>query len=213
MTTILTNRQEAGKLLALRLASYSQKPDVIVLGLPRGGVPVAAVIADFLCAPLDICLVRKLGVPSQRELAMGAIATGGVIIINQNIVTSCQVTPAMLEEVKTEELRELQRREQLYRGNRPDYNLNQQKVIIVDDGIATGATILAAIKAIKQQKPKEIIIATPVVSGAVCSQLEPEVNNIIALLKPKQLNSISAWYLDFTQVTDKEVCDLLSHRS
>jgi putative phosphoribosyl transferase len=213
MTTILTNRQEAGKLLALRLASYSQKPDVIVLGLPRGGVPVAAVIADFLCAPLDICLVRKLGVPSHRELAMGAIATGGVTIINQNIVTSCQVTPAMLEEVKTEELRELQRREQLYRGNRPDYNLNQQKVIIVDDGIATGATILAAIKAIKQQKPKEIIIATPVVSGAVCSQLEPEVNNIIALLKPKQLNSISAWYINFTQVTDREVCDLLSHRS
>lgn len=213
MTTILTNRQEAGKLLALRLASYSQQPDVIVLGLPRGGVPVAAVIADFLSAPLDICLVRKLGVPSHRELAMGAIATGCVTIINENIVASCQVTPAMLEEVKREELQELQRREQLYRGDRSTPNLNQQRVIIVDDGIATGATILAAIKAIKQQKPKEIIIATPVLCAAVCSQLEPEVNNIIALLKPKQLNSISAWYLDFTQVTDREVCDLLSHQS
>jgi putative phosphoribosyl transferase len=213
MTTILANRQEAGRLLSLRLANYYQQPDVIVLGLPRGGVPVAAAIASNLLLPLDICLVRKLGVPSHRELAMGAIATGGITILNRGIIESCQVTPKMIEEVKTRELEELHRREQLYRGDRPYPQLEQQKVILVDDGIATGATIQAAITSIKHQQPQEIIIATPIICNTIFSQLQPKVDNIICLIKPPYLDSISSWYNDFTQVTDAEVCYLLSQLS
>lgn len=213
MTAILANRQEAGKLLSLRLATYYQQPDVIVLGLPRGGVPVAAAIAKSLCLPLDICLVRKLGLPSHRELAMGAIATDGITILNPRVIESFQVTPRMIEEVKARELAELQRREQLYRGDRPYPQLEQQKVIIVDDGIATGATIQAAITAIKYQQPREIIIATPIICTTVLSQLERHVNSIISLLKPEYLDSISSWYVDFSQVTDAEVCHLLSQFS
>lgn len=213
MTAILANRQEAGRLLSLRLANYYQQPDVIVLGLPRGGVPVAAAIASNLLLPLDICLVRKLGVPSHRELAMGAIATGGITILNTAIIESSHVTPRMIEEVKTRELEELHRREKLYRGDRPYPQLQQKKVILVDDGIATGATIQAAITSIKHQQPQEIIIATPIICDTIFSQLQPKVDSIICLLKPPYLDSISSWYTDFTQVTDTEVCYLLSQLS
>lgn len=213
MTAILANRQEAGRLLSLRLANYYQQPNVIVLGLPRGGVPVAAAIASNLSLPLDICVVRKLGVPSHPELAMGAIATDGITVLNPSIIKSCSVTPKMIEEVKTRELQELHRREQLYRGDRPYPQLAQQKVIIVDDGIATGATMEAAITSIKHQQPQKIIIATPIICDKVFSQLQCKVDRIISLLKPQSLDSISYWYANFNQVTDAEVCHLLSQTS
>jgi len=210
MRTIIANRQEAGKLLSLRLANYSQQPDVIVLGLPRGGVPIAHTIAQNLSLPLDICLVRKLGVPSHKELAMGAISTGDVMIINYNIVKAYRISSDAIDQVVQTERQELQRRERVYRGERPLPILTGKKVILVDDGIATGSTVLAAITAIKKQNPQEIIIATPIISDPVASQLQSEVNAIVSLVKPHNLDSISSWYEDFTQVTDAEVCQLLA---
>ncbi|ELR99407.1 phosphoribosyltransferase [Gloeocapsa sp. PCC 73106] len=206
----LTNREEAGKLLALRLNAYAQQPEVIVLGLPRGGVPVAFSIAQTLKLPLDICLVRKLGVPEREELAMGAIATGDVTIINHNIVNSLGVTNEILDQVIQSERQELQRREQVYRGDRPYLKLQNQTVILVDDGIATGSTMLAAIQAVNQQKPQLIVVATPIVFASACSQLQTQISQLICLIKPKMLYSISCWYEDFTQVSDAEVCYYLS---
>lgn len=206
----LSNRSEAGKLLALRLTSYHKNPNVIVLGLPRGGVPVAYQVAKSLGVPLDICLVRKLGVPQREELAMGAIATGDVQILNQEIIDSLEITPEIINEVVEKETQELKRREQAYRGDRPLPSLENRIVILVDDGIATGSTMLAAIQAVKQQNPQKIVVAVPVALGEVCSILKPYVDQIVCLIRPRVLHSISSWYQDFKQVRDYEVCYLLS---
>jgi predicted phosphoribosyltransferase len=202
-----------GQLLAKKLTTYANRSDVIVLGLPRGGVPVAFEIAKKLNLPLDICLVRKLGVPGREELAMGAIASGGVRVINRDVVGWLHLPPQVIEGVAVEEQRELERRDRAYRGDRPLPRIKNQTIILVDDGIATGSTLRAAIGVLKQQEPKEIIIAVPVAADATCEELRTEVDKIVCLLKPEFLHSISLWYEDFSQTTDEEVKELLEQSS
>ena len=206
---LLKNRSEAGCLLALKLKKYSNDKEALVLGLVRGGMPVAAEIAKSLHLPLDICLVRKLGAPERPELAMGAIALGGVKFFNQDIINDLKISTTDIEQVVQKELTELTRRDQTYRGNRPLPKINQKIVILVDDGIATGATLRAAIIALRQQKPKKIIVAVPVVASNMIPVIETEVDQLIYLVKPDNLNSISLWYEDFRQTTDQEVCNIL----
>lgn len=204
------NRTEAGQCLAERLTAYIDRRDVLILGLPRGGVPVAFEIAQKLHLPLDICLVRKLGVPNHTELAMGAIALGGVRIINQDVVSWLSLPPAIIEKVAQEEQRELERRDRIYRGNKPFPQIRGQVIILVDDGIATGSTIKAAIAILQQQQPQSIIVTVPVAPPSVCKALAVEVDQVICLETPESLHSISFWYEDFSQVTDDEVCQLLA---
>jgi putative phosphoribosyl transferase len=210
MTDFLIDRTEAGQLLANRLTHYADRADVLVLALPRGGVPIAYEIATKLHLPLDVCLVRKLGVPKQQELAMGAIATGNVVKINRDIVEWSNVSRDAIEQTIEREKEELERRDRTYRGERPLPQIRDRSIILVDDGIATGATIRAAIATLQQQQPQEIVIAVPVASPAVCRSLATEANKIICLIKPESLQSISLWYEDFSQTSDKEVRDLLA---
>ena len=210
MTELLPNRREAGRLLALKLTVFANRSDVLVLALPRGGVPVAFEIAQSLNLPLDICLVRKLGVPDRRELAMGAIATGGVRIINQDVVDWLHISPQAIEKVATREEQELQRRDRAYRGDRPFPQLKDRTIILVDDGIATGSTVLAATSALRQQEPAQIVVAVPVAPPSVCEELQAVVDKVVCLRKPPQLHSISLWYEDFAQTSDEEVRQLLA---
>jgi putative phosphoribosyl transferase len=203
------DRTEAGKLLANELGEYANRPDVWVLGLPRGGVPVAYEIAQALHLPLDICLVRKLGVPGQRELAMGAIAPGGVIVLNHEIIKALGISHSALVRVKESEKRELERRECAYRGDRPAPNIQGQTVILVDDGIATSSTLRAAIATLRRQTPKEIIVAVPVAAPSAYQSLQGVVDKIICLTQPEPLYSIGMWYIDFSQTSDDEVRQLL----
>ncbi len=203
------NRTEAGQQLAEKLQRYKNQANTVVLALPRGGVPVAYCIAKELNLPLDICVVRKLGVPERPELAMGAIALGGVRILNTEIITWSHISPQIIEQVTQKEQQELRRREQVYRGDHSFPNIDNQTVILVDDGIATGSTMKAAIAIIKKQQAKNIIVAVPVASPSVCEELSHAVQQLICLKTPKNLNSISLWYDDFSQTTDEEVCDLL----
>ncbi|MFN6032624.1 MAG: phosphoribosyltransferase [Dolichospermum sp.] len=204
------NRTEAGKLLAAQLTEYAHCPDILVLGLPRGGVPVAYEVAKELNAPLDICLVRKLGVPGHKELAMGAIATGGVCVINENIVDSLQISQATIDEVVAIEMRELDRRRHAYRGNSPLAEVKNHIIILVDDGIATGATIRAAIATLKKQQPQKLVVAVPVAAVSTCEELRAEVDQVISVITPADLYAIGIWYEDFQQTTDAEVCELLT---
>ncbi|MEA5535556.1 phosphoribosyltransferase [Crocosphaera sp. XPORK-15E] len=210
MTIRFYNRTEAGQQLAAHLTEFKNRKDVLVLALPRGGVPVAFEIAKKLNLPLDVCLVRKLGVPDRRELAMGAIASGGVRIINYDVVNWLHLSPSIIEEVAQQEEQELQRRDRAYRGNKPFPKICDQTIILVDDGIATGSTIKAAIAILKQQNPQKIIVAVPVAPPSVCRQLELEVAQVVCLEMPESLNSISLWYNDFSQTSDQEVCNLLA---
>ena len=206
----LPNRTEAGRLLAKKLKAFANCPDVLVLALPRGGVPVAFEVAMELNVPLDICLVRKLGVPSNPELAMGAIAMGGAIAINDEVVEWLGISREVIDKVTAKEKQELERRDRLYRGNRPPPDVRQRTVILIDDGIATGSTLRAAIATLQQQKPKSIIVAAPVAPPSVCQELQREVDEVVCLNIPDRLYSISLWYEDFQQTTDQEVCDLLA---
>jgi putative phosphoribosyl transferase len=218
ISTRFRNRTEAGKLLASKLTQYANRPDVLVLGLPRGGVPVAFEVAKALNAPLDICLVRKLGVPGHKELAMGAIASGGVQVLNEELVAWMRISSQTIAEVAQRELQELQRRERVYRGDRPLPNirdsrnerLRQRIVILVDDGLATGSTMRAAIGVLKHQQPQRIIIAVPVAPLDTCNELRVEVDEVVCLMTPEQFYAIGLWYEDFTQITDREVCELLA---
>lgn len=211
MNALLHNRTEAGQLLASRLTVYADRAnDVLVLALPRGGVPVACEIARKLHLPLDVCLVRKLGVPGHKELAMGAIALRDVTILNRDVVNWLHVSQAAIERVTAQEKQELERRDRAYRGNRPFPEIRDRIIILVDDGIATGATIRAAIAALRQQQPKEIVIAVPVAVPSVCQELKPEVDKLICLKTPEPLHSISLWYEDFSQTSDEEVRCLLA---
>ncbi|NET37255.1 MAG: phosphoribosyltransferase, partial [Cyanothece sp. SIO1E1] len=202
-------RTEAGQLLALELMVYANRPDVIILGLPRGGVPVAFQVAQALKVPLDICLVRKLGVPGQPELAMGAIAMGGVMVINDEIVASMSISRQVMAQVAAQEQHELERRDRLYRGDRPLPNVRHRTVILIDDGIATGSTLRAAIATLQKQQPEQIVIAIPVAPLSTCAVLKTEVDQLICLNMPQPLYSISYWYKDFTQTSDDEVRRLL----
>ena len=206
------NRTEAGKLLASQLTDYANRSDVLVLGLPRGGVPVAYEVAKELNAPLDVCLVRKLGVPGHKELAMGAIAAGGVRVINENVIDWLRISPETINEVAAMEIRELDRRSHIYRGNRPLPKVKNHTIILVDDGIATGATIRAAISTLKKQKPRKLVVAVPVAGLSTCEELQAEVDEVVCILKPEDLYAIGLWYEDFQQTTDAEVCELLTRQ-
>jgi len=204
------DRTEAGRLLAAKLTAYANRPDVIVLALPRGGVPVAYEVARALNAPLDVFLVRKLGVPGYEELAMGAIATGGVRVLNDQLVGGLRIPDYIVDEVAASEQQELTRRESLYRGDRPAPDVRGRTVILVDDGLATGATMLAAVKALRQQQPARIVVAVPTASPKTCEQLKAEVDDIICAITPEPFHAVGLWYEDFSQTKDEEVRDLLA---
>jgi putative phosphoribosyl transferase len=202
------DRKEAGQILASRLSKYAdQKP--IVLGLPRGGVPVAFEVATALHAPLDVFVVRKLGVPGQEELAMGAIASGGVRVLNQPVIESLQISDEAIEAEVLKEQQELERREKLYRGERPELNVRERTVILVDDGIATGSTIKAAIGALKKQKAGRIVAAVPVAPASTIDELRAEVDEVVCVSTPEMFYAISIWYDEFPQTTDEQVRELL----
>lgn len=207
------DRTEAGQLLAIALKAYAKRADVIVLGLPRGGIPVAFEVAKALHLPLDICLVRKLGVPGHKELAMGAIASDGVRVLNYDIVSSLGISSHKIDEIAAKELRELQRRDRVYRGDRPSPNLKDRTVILVDDGIATGASMRAAIAVLREEQPQSIIVAIPVAPSSICDELRAEVDKIVCLMTPEPFYAIGLWYDYFTQTTDEEVRKLLAEQA
>jgi erythromycin esterase-like protein/predicted phosphoribosyltransferase len=210
---LFRNRREAGRLLAKKLASYAKRPDVLVLALPRGGVPVAYEVARALGAPLDVFIVRKLGVPGYDELAMGAVSTGGVRVLNKQIVDRLGIPDHLIEAVAARELQELARRERLYRGGRPAPDVRGRTVILVDDGLATGATMHAAIQALRQQQPARIVVAVPTASPETCEEMKAEVDDVICAITPEPFHAVGLWYQDFTQTTDEEVRDLLTRRN
>ncbi len=203
------DRPQAGQLLSKELKSYANRSDVIVLALPRGGVPVAREIARSLHAPLDVFLVRKLGVPGQEELAMGAIASGGVRILNQDIVQAMGIPAHVIDSVTATEVQELARRESLYRGDRPAPDVMGRTVILVDDGLATGATMRAAVAALRRMKPKRIVIAVPIAAVPTRREFTGEVDEIVCLHTPEPFFSVGFWYDDFSQTTDKDIREML----
>lgn len=207
------DRADAGQQLGVALRSYAGQPGVVVLGLPRGGVPIADAVARALGAPLDVFTVRKLGVPGQPELAMGAIATGGAFVLDEDTIAMAQVTPAMVDAVARDEERELHRREELFRGIRPPVEVAGSTVIVVDDGMATGATMRAAVAALRRLRAREIIVAAPVASREACAALIRAADRCVCLSTPEPLSSIGQWYEDFTQVEDDEVRAVLASAS
>jgi putative phosphoribosyl transferase len=206
-----SDRTEAGKYLAAQLESYKDRDDVMVLALPRGGVPVAFEVAQALRVPLDIFLVRKLGVPGHEELAMGAIATGGLRVLNNDVVDYLQIPHEVIDAVADQEMEELKRRERAYRGDRPEPDVRSKTVILVDDGLATGSTMRAAAAALRQQNPARIVVAVPVSAPQTCNEYRMGVDEIICAATPEPFYGVGQWYLDFSQTTDEEVRDLLEH--
>ena len=203
------DRIEAGRVLADQLREYGDRSDVLVLALPRGGVPVAFEVAQALHAPMDVFLVRKLGVPGHEELAMGAIATGGVRVLNEDVVVGLGIPGPVIDEVAREEERELHRRERLYRDDRPPPEVRGRTVILVDDGLATGSTMRAAVAALRQQGPASIIVAVPVGAAETCAGLRREADEVVCARMPEPFHAVGLWYNDFTQTTDDEVRDML----
>lgn len=204
------DRTEAGQLLAQKLiAAYANHPDVLVLALPRGGAPVAFEVAKALNAPLDVFLVRKLGLPGQEELAMGAIASSGVRVLNEEVVQGLRIPRSVIDAVAARELQELARREQAYRGSHPPPDVHGRTIILVDDGLATGSTMRAAVRALRQQQPARIVIAVPAAAPEAFSGLGAEVDEIVCLITPQPFFAVGLWYEDFSQTTDEEVRELL----
>lgn len=206
---IFTNRSEAGRSLAWRLTKYADRHDVVVLGIPRGGVPVAFEVAEVLHAPLDVFLLRKLGAPGHEELAFGAIASGGVRVLDREIIRGLGISPRDVQDITTQEEKELQRREMAYRGDRPPLSVARQTVILVDDGIATGASLLAGIRALRQLRPAKIVVAVPVAPPEACARLAYEVDEIVSVATPEPFGAVGRFYDDFSQVSDEEVLRLL----
>ena len=207
---IFANRSEAGRSLAWHLAKYAGRDDVIVLGIPRGGIPVAFEVAEALHAPLDVFLLRKLGVPGHEEFAFGAIASGGVRVLDREIIRGLRLSPTEVEAVTAQEERELNRREIAYRGDQPALSVAGQTVILVDDGIATGASLLAGIRALRQLRPGKIVVAIPVAPPEACGRLAYEVDEIVCTATPEPFGAVGRFYDDFCQVTDEEVLRLLA---
>ena len=207
---IYKDRSEAGRRLATQLDGYAGRADVLVLALPRGGVPVAFEVARALEAPLDVFLVRKLGVPGHEELAMGAIASGGVRVLNQEVLRHLRISREAVDAVAADELRELERRERAYRGGRPPPDVRGKTAILVDDGLATGSTMLAAASALREQQPARIVVAVPVSAPQTCDEYRMGVDEIVCALTPEPFHAVGQWYEDFSQTTDEEVRELLA---
>ena len=203
------NRRQAGRELAKALQPCAHRPDVLILALPRGGVPVAYEVAKALNIPLDLMLVRKLGLPGHEELAIGAIATGGIRVLNTEVIEGMAISEAQIERIAAAELQELRRREKTYRGERPSAEVQGRCVILIDDGLATGATMQAAIAAIRQQRPAEILVAVPVAPKDTVALLRDQADAVICPATPEPFLGVGRWYEDFTQITDAEVRDLL----
>jgi len=211
MEQAFPNRIEAGRLLAETLEKYADRDDVIVLGLPRGGVPVAKEVAKRLRAPLDVFIVRKLGVPGFEELAAGAIASGGVRVLNEDVMRAIPHADQAIEAVTARETTELKRREQIYREGRPAPELRDRIAILVDDGLATGATMRAAVKALRQRGVAKIVVAVPVGPPDTCHEIEEQADETICLSTPEFFQAVGQYYEDFSQTTDEHVRDLLAH--
>lgn len=205
----IKDRITAGRALAKAMTNYRDRQDLLVLALPRGGVPVAYELAEALHAPLDLILVRKLGSPGQQELAMGAIASGGVRVLNEELVSYLHVSEETLENVAAREQKELERRERAYRGDRPWPEITGKCVILVDDGVATGATMRVAIKALRKQNPKEVVVAVPVAPPDTIEVLRREADDVVCLAMPEPFTAIGLWYVNFSQVSDEEVTEQL----
>jgi predicted phosphoribosyltransferase len=204
------DRSEAGQILASKLSKYANRPDVIVLALPRGGVPVGYEVARALNAPLDVFIVRKLGVPGYEELAMGAVATGGVRVLNEQVVNNLNIPDSVIDAVADWETEEIRRREERYRGDEPPPDVHGKTVILVDDGLATGATMLAALKALRQQRPARIVVAVPTAAPDTCEQMRAEADEAVCAITPEPFYAVGLWYENFSQTTDEEVRELLA---
>lgn len=206
---IFEDRAEAARVLATKLRKYANRSDVVILALPRGGVPVGYAVAQELNAPLDIFAVRKLGVPGYEELAMGAIASGGVRVLNEDVVEQLNISSKAIDNVARREQVELERRERLYRGDRPPMNLRDQIVILIDDGLATGSTMRAAVRALRALQPARIVVAVPVGPRSSCVELMEEADEIVCAVMPEPFDGVGRWYRNFQQTTDQEVRELL----
>jgi putative phosphoribosyl transferase len=206
---LFQDRFHAGRVLAEKVRKYAGSPALLVLGLPRGGVPVAFEVAKALQAPLDVFLVRKLGVPGHAELAMGAIASGGVRVLNEEVVQSLNIPDSVIDQVTGQEQRELERRESAYRGKRPAYGIQGRTLILIDDGLATGASMRAAVVALRKREPRQIIVAVPTAAPDTCAAFESQVDEIICAATPEPFVSVGRWYEDFSQTTDEEVREIL----
>jgi predicted phosphoribosyltransferase len=211
VSTRFRDRADAGRQLARHLGAYAGRDDVVVLGLPRGGVPVAAEVARALGVPLDVFLVRKLGVPGHDELAMGAIASGGVRVVNRDVVEAAGVSAEQMEAASAREARELERREAAYRGDRAPPDVAGKTGVLVDDGLATGSTMRAAVEALKEQGAGEIVVAVPVAARQTCEELSRHVDAIVCARTPEPFYAVGLWYDDFAQTTDDEVRQLLGN--
>ena len=203
------DRTEAGRLLAQKLREYANRDDVVVLALPRGGVPVGFEVAKALNAPLDIFLVRKLGLPEQEELAMGAIAAGGVRVLNDEVVRALDIPDEIVDAVAAKEKRELERREREYRGGRAPVDVRGRTVILIDDGLATGSSMRAAALALRNKQPAQIVVAVPVGAPSTCAEFESVVDKVVCAVTPEPFWGVGQWYRDFSQTSDEEVRDLL----
>jgi putative phosphoribosyl transferase len=209
---VFKNRYDAGQKLAEKLMHYHGQENLIVLGLPRGGVPVAYEVARALDAPLDVLVVRKLGVPDQEELAMGAIASGGARVFNTALLQALNLSRKHVEDVIAREERELERREKAYRGTAPPLKLEAKTVILVDDGLATGATMRAAVKAVKMLNPRAVVVAIPVAAESTCQLFASLVDEIVCVTTPEPFHAVGLWYMDFAATSDSEVRNLLNMR-
>jgi len=209
MVAKFRDRYEAGRELGALLGAYAGRTDVLVLALPRGGVPVAFEVARALDAPLDVFLVRKLGVPGHEELAMGAIATGGVVVLNDEVIEDLQIPTRVIEAVAAAEEQELEQRERLYRGDRPPPDPRGRTVILVDDGLATGSTMRAAIAALRSQAPARIVVAVPLAAPQTCAAFRLEVDEIVCARTPDPFYAVGLWYEDCSPTTDQEIHELL----
>lgn len=210
---LFRNRSDAGRRLAAELTAYAEREGVLVLALPRGGVPVGFEVARALKAPLDVFLVRKLGVPGHEELAMGAIASGGIRVINPEVVGQLGISDDILDAVAADELQELERRERVYRGDRPAPAVRGRTVILVDDGLATGSSMRAAVAALRRQQPERLVVAVPVAAPDTCAAFQREADEAICVQTPEPFYAVGAWYEDFSQTTDDEVRELLEQMS
>jgi putative phosphoribosyl transferase len=207
------DRAEAGRLLGSALAVYARRKDVVVLGLPRGGVAVACQVSKALAAPLDVLVVRKVGAPGNPELAIGAVAPGGVCILQEPIITALELDPATVTALAAGEEEALRRGQEFYRRNLPPQRIEGATAILVDDGIATGATMLAAVAALRRQEAKAIVVAAPVAPAAVCRELQSQADHVVCLATPDVFFTVGQWYVDFEQVSDQEMAALLEQAS